>query len=300
VRPTAATRIPGFWGDVLLLIKPGITMLVLISTALAYRLAQSGPPTWLHLGAVLVFTFLVGVGASSLNQFIERDSDGRMARTRNRPLPSGRFRPASVLAGGLAVSAGGIAGLGLIANWLTAAVALTVTVTYVLFYTPLKQVTALNTLVGAFPGALPPVLGWAAVRGELGREAAVLFLIQYLWQPPHVLAIAWRHRNDYAAAGMPMLTVSDPSGMSTRRQVALYCAALIPLSAYPAMIGMAGGIYFYGSLFISGIYFLAAVAMAVRPSEATARLLFKVSLFFLPALLGLLLYDAIPQTLSRP
>ena len=299
MRPTAATRLPGLWGDLLLLIKPGITLLVLVSTALAYLLAHAGPADWRHLGAVLAFTFLLGVGASSLNQFVERDSDGRMARTRNRPLPAGRMRPVSVLAGGLAVSAAGIAGLGLAANWLSAAIGLTVIVTYVLFYTPLKRVTALNTLIGAFPGALPPVLGWAAARGELGREALALFLIQYLWQPPHVLAIAWRHRDDYAAAGMPMITVSDPSGASTRRQVVLYCAVLIPLSAYPAMIGMAGGTYFYGALALSGAFFLCGAAMAIRPTDATAKLVFKASLFYLPALFGLMLYDASPSTLYR-
>jgi protoheme IX farnesyltransferase len=288
---------PGLWGDVILLIKPGITMLVLVATAVGYAMGSGGKVDAQHLGLVLVFTFLVGAGANSLNQYLERDVDGRMVRTRNRPLPAGRMRPLTVLAGGLAAGGLGVVGLALIANLLTAAVGLVVIVTYVAFYTPLKRVSALNTLVGAVPGALPPVLGWAAASGEFTLGAVALFLIQYVWQPPHVLAIAWRHRADYAAAGMPMLGADDPSGASTGRQMLIYCAVLIPLSTYPARIGMAGDVYFWGALAVSGLFFLCGLAMAIRPGELAARLVFKASLLYLPALFVLMLYDALPTSL---
>jgi protoheme IX farnesyltransferase len=220
-----------------------------------------------------------------------------MVRTRNRPLPAGRMRPRTVLLAGLLGGGIGIAGLAAVANLLTAAVGLVVIVTYVAFYTPLKRISAINTLVGAVPGALPPVLGWAAASGELSLGALALFLIQYVWQPPHVLAIAWRHRVDYAAAGMPMLGATDASVASMRRQLLIYCAVLIPLSTYPARIGIAGDVYFWGALAVSGGFFLCGLAMAIRPSERTAKLVFKSSLFYLPALFVLLLHDALPVSL---
>ncbi|HEX7927383.1 MAG TPA: heme o synthase [bacterium] len=297
MRTGASVHMPTMWGDVLLLIKPGITLLVLIATSVGYAMGSGGKVDGAHLGLVLVFTFLVGTGANSLNQFVERDVDGRMARTRNRPIPSGRMRPKAVLAGGVIASLVGVVGLALVANPLSAAIGLTVIITYVMLYTPLKQVTALNTLVGAVPGALPPVLGWAASSGELTQGALALFLLQYVWQPPHVLAIAWRHRHDYAAAGMHMLVAGEPNAASTRRQVLIYSAVLIPLSLYPTQIGIAGDVYFWGALIVSVVFFAFGLAMAVKPTELTAKLVFKASLFYLPALFVLMLHDALPVSL---
>jgi protoheme IX farnesyltransferase len=297
MRTSAAVPVPGALGDVILLVKPGITGLVLVATAVGYAMASGGKVDGLHLGVVLVFTFLLGAGGNALNQFLERDVDARMVRTRNRPLPAGRVRPSTVLAGGVLAGGLGVIGLAVVANLLTAAVGLVVIVTYVAFYTPLKRISALNTLVGAVPGALPPVLGWAAASGELSLGALALFLIQYVWQPPHVLAIAWRYRQDYAAAGMPMLGADDPNAAGARRQMLVYCAVLIPLSTYPSRIGMAGDVYFWGALVVSGLFFLCGLAMALKPSEFTARLVFKSSLLYLPALFVLLLHDALPVSL---
>jgi protoheme IX farnesyltransferase len=297
MRTSASLPVPSLLGDVLLLVKPGIAFLVLLATSVGFAMGSGGKVDGVNLAIVLVFTFLVGTGANSLNQFLERDLDGRMARTRNRPLPSGRVRPATVLVGGALASGIGVIGLAVAANPLTAAIGLAVIVTYVAFYTPLKRVTALNTLIGAVPGALPAVLGWAASSGELTQGALALFLIQYVWQPPHVLAIAWRHRHDYAAAGMQMLVAGESNAGSTRRQVLIYCAVLIPLSTYPTRIGIAGEVYFWGALAVSSVFFGFGLAMAIKPTELTARLVFKASLFYLPALFVLLLHDALPVSL---
>jgi len=297
LRVSASARLPGLWGDLLLLAKPGISAMVLAATAFGYLLAGQGKSDWPHLALVLGLTFLVGAGSNSLNQYLERDVDARMVRTRNRPLPAGRLPPAAVLIGGGLACAAGAGGLWLAANPLSGMVALTVIITYVFIYTPLKQVTHLNTLVGAFPGALPPVLGWVAAGGALGREALALFLIEYLWQPPHVLAIAWRYRHDYAAAGMPMLPVIDPSGAGTRRQVILYAATFIPVTLYPGLLGMAGNVYLAGAALVSGVYFAGALAMGLNPTDASARLLFRLSLAVLPALFVLMLLDALPTSL---
>lgn len=297
MRTSVSLPLPGVLGDVLLLVKPGIIVLVLIATAVGYAMGSGGKVDGLHLAVILVFTFLLGAGCNSLNQFLERESDGRMARTRNRPLPAGRMRPIVVLVSGLLAGGIGVLGLALTANLLAAVIGLVVIVTYVGCYTPLKRVTALNTLVGSVPGALPPVLGWAAASGELTQGAWALFLIQFIWQPPHVLAIAWRHRSDYAAAGMKLLGADDASGAGLRRQVLIYCALLIPLSAYPSRIGIAGDVYFWGALAVSGVFFLCGLAMAIKPTELTARILFKASLLYLPALFVLLLHDALPVSL---
>ncbi len=170
-------------------------------------------------------------------------------------------------------------------------IALTILVTYLLCYTPLKTRTGLNTLVGAIPGALPPVLGWVAAEGRLAAEALALFMIMFVWQLPHFLAIAWLYREDYANARMPMLTVTDPDGGQTARQLILYGAVLVPVSLYPAIIGMAGSAYLYGALGLSLLLLAAAMAMVIQPGQAAARGLLKFSIAYLPLLLGLMLYD---------
>jgi protoheme IX farnesyltransferase len=295
-----SSRPPGLLADVITLAKPGITGMVLLATAFGYSVGRQAHVNGWHLVLVLLGTLLVGGGGNALNQYLERDVDKRMRRTQQRPLPAGRMRPAAALAGGVAASVAGIALLGAVANWMSAALGILVVVSYVLFYTPLKRISGLNTLVGALPGAVPPVLGWVAADRELGRAALALFLILYVWQLPHFLAIAWLYKHEYAAAGMPMLPVTDPAGRRTRAMVVLYSLVLVPVSLYPAMIGVAGAVYFYGALAVSGLFLLAAVLLGVRPSDASARLLFRASLVFLPLLFGLMLYDAVPVPVTSP
>ncbi|MBI3993699.1 MAG: protoheme IX farnesyltransferase [Candidatus Lambdaproteobacteria bacterium] len=290
---TVPARPPGLARDVNLLVKPRIVSMVLLAMTVGYVLAAKGSFHWLHYVQTIGATMLVAMGTSLLNQYTERDTDGLMARTRDRPLPAGRRRAGWVLFWGLAVSVVGVALLTWWANALTAGVAVVVLITYNLCYTPLKRITAANTLVGAVAGALPPVLGWAAVAGELGREAFALFLILFMWQPPHVLAIAWMYKDDYTAARMPMLPVVDPSGNSTRRQLVVYTLALIPVSLYPTMIGMAGPLYFYGALLLGLGLTWSMLVMVRAPSFQTARNLLRATVIYQPLLFMLLVIDGL-------
>ncbi len=217
-----------------------------------------------------------------------------MRRTANRALPSGRIAPAeaAIFGGVLALSGAAILLLG--ANLLAASVALATLVLYVFVYTPLKPLTTLNTVVGAIPGALPPVIGWAAAAGRLGLEAWTLFLIVFLWQFPHFLAIAWIHREDYKRAGFRMLTVRDAGGRLTGRQAVSYALALVPASLLPATIGLAGPIYFAGSLLLGLLYLGDAVRFWIDVSESRARRLLVMSFFYLPAILLLLVFQPKP------
>lgn len=285
------------WGrlsDVVQLGKPRIITLVLISTALGFALGHDGAMPWGRFCALMAGTLLVSWSINALNQYLERDTDALMPRTRNRPLPSGRLRPRPVLYAGVAGSAGGVIVLYLGVNGLAASIAVTVAVLYVGVYTPLKRVSQLNTLVGAVPGALPAPLGWAAARDSLGVEALSLFLIMFVWQLPHFLPIAWLYRHDFRKAHLAMITVDDPSGASTRRQLLLYAATLVLISLHPTLIGMAGGTYFLGALLLGLVFFAAALAMALELTDARARVVLKVSVIYLPLLLGLLVYDANP------
>ncbi|HKI99855.1 MAG TPA: heme o synthase [bacterium] len=281
-------------GDWLQLGKPRISTMVLISTALGFALGGNGPFPWGRFGWLMLGTGLVAWGINAVNQYMERDIDALMKRTRNRPLPMGRLSPLPVLVGGLAGTAAGLAVLALTISLLAFLIALTVAVLYVAVYTPLKRVTALNTLIGAVPGALPAPLGWAAARGSVGVEALSLFLIMFIWQLPHFLPIAWLYRNDYRNAGLSMITVNDPSGGSTRRQQLLYTATLVLISLHPTLIGMAGMTYFVGALALGLVFFAAAVMMTFQLTDERARMVLRVSVIYLPLLLGLLVYDATP------
>lgn len=284
-------RLASAGGDILILAKPRITAMVLVATFVGYFLAPAQGIVWGAAALLLAGTLLLGGGVNTLNQYMERDLDRLMVRTHARPLPSGRIAARKALYGGIAASVAGIALLALGANPLSGLIAFTVLVTYLLCYTPLKTRTGLNTLVGAIPGALPPVLGWVAAEGRLATEALSLFMIMFVWQLPHFLAIAWLYREDYANARMPMLTVTDPDGGQTRRQLVLYSAVLVPVSLYPAIIGMAGSAYFYGALGLSLLFLTAAMAMVIQPGQAAARGLLKYSIAYLPLLFGLMLYD---------
>jgi protoheme IX farnesyltransferase len=245
----------------------------------------------LRLVGMLVGTGLVAGGASAFNQVYERDVDALMRRTRLRPLPDGRVQPAEALAFAAAVSATGLLILAATANLLSAAVAFATLLTYVVVYTPLKRRTSLATVIGAIPGALPPVIGWAAARGSLSREAWTLFGIVFLWQLPHFLAIAWMFRDDYGRAGFPLLPVVEPDGRSTGRQALLYAAALIPLSLVPTLMGLAGEVYFAAAL-VLGLAFLAlTVRFARTRTVRDARRLFFSSIIYLPLIWILMIAD---------
>ncbi len=278
--------------DYLELTKPRVAVLVLFTVAIGYLIAGGH-----HLGLVCLWhtlfgTALVAAGASALNQVIERRSDARMKRTRNRPLPAGRLRPREVLIFGLGLGFAGVAYLGLSLGHPWAALVAAVTFAcYVGVYTPLKRVTSLNTLVGAVPGALPPVIGWAAVRGVPDGEAAALFLILFLWQIPHFLAIAWIYRDDYARAGLRMLPVEDPDGCRTSCTMVAYCLTLIPVSLLPALAGSAGRLYAAGALLLGLAFLACALGFARRVSPRRARWVLRASLLYLPLLFALLLLD---------
>ena len=279
--------------DYLALTKPRVAVLVLFTVAAGALLAGGLHVDGLVLFHVLFGTTLVAAGASTLNQWIERLSDAHMRRTENRPLPAGRLQPAEVLAFGALLAAGGVAYLALtLSHWAAAATAAATFALYVGVYTPLKSRTTLNTLVGAVPGALPPLIGWAAVRGGLTWDALPLFLIVFLWQVPHFLAIAWIYRDEYARAGLRMQPVYDPTGRGAGRRMVSYCLVLLPASLAPLWLGTAGPLYAVGAALL-GVGFLAASAGFLRaPSTRAARRVLRASLLYLPGVFALLLLDA--------
>lgn len=289
------------FADVCQLTKPRITVMVLVTAGIGYLMAlrgQQGGTIAAALAAspwklllTLVGTGLSCMGASAINQVLERDVDALMPRTRNRPLPTGRMDPAAAAGLGALLSLLGVSVLALGATPLAALLSALTIGSYAFVYTPMKRMGSYATIVGAGPGALPPVIGAAAATGMVGREALLLFLILFLWQLPHFLAIAWLYREDYAAGGIPVLPVEDPHGQSTFRQILLGCVVLLPLGLLPGAVRIAGMMYFIGAL-LCGLGFLAAaVALALRPSRKAARWTFFVSLLYLPLVYGLMLAD---------
>jgi protoheme IX farnesyltransferase len=272
------------------LTKPRITLMVMLTAGVGYIVAspQLNPG---GLVSMALGTGLVAAGASVLNMLLERRTDGLMLRTCQRPLPAGRLRGREALAFGLVLTSLGLVVLTWLSGALAALVALVTWASYLFAYTPLKPVTSLSTVVGAFPGALPPVIGWAAARGAMEPGAVVLFAILFLWQIPHFLAIAWIYRDDYARGGLPMLPVVDPEGRMTGRQAVANSLALLLVSLTPAIAGMAGRLYLVGAV-VLGIGFTAsAVRVAVRRDLAAARGLFLASLVYLTGLSALLVLD---------
>ncbi len=279
-------------GDYVSMLKPRITFLVMVTALAGSVLAFAGPIYWWPVIHMLIGTALCSGGASVLNQFMERDVDGLMRRTQNRPLPTGRISPNSAFAYGLIVSAIGVVYLAAWVNALSAGVGLFTVASYLLVYTPSKRVTWWSTLIGAVPGAMPPVLGWAAVRGDLGMGAGILFAIMFLWQIPHFLSIAWMYRSDYDRAGFPVLPVCDPSGGRTARHITSHCVALLFVSLAPTWMGLTGQIYFVGALII-GIAFLAfGIATAVYKTQLSAKRLLLASIVYHPILLALIMIDS--------
>ena len=273
------------------LTKPRITLMVLITMGTGFILGARGHTNLAALALALIGTGLVSSSASALNQLSERARDRLMRRTAQRPLPTGRLSPAEAGVFGTALGLAGLAVLALGANLLSAGVALATLLLYVFVYTPLKAHTTLNTAIGAVPGALPPVIGWAAATGRLGAEAWALFLIVFLWQFPHFLAIAWIYREDYARGGHKMLPSIDPTGRITARQSSFYALALVPVGLLPTVVGMAGPYYFAGALLMGLFYLACSVRFWADVSDRTARRLLRASFLYLPAILALLLLN---------
>lgn len=278
--------------DYVELAKPRVAVLVLFTVGAGVLLAAGRAFPVVILLHTVFGTALVAAGASALNQWFERDSDALMHRTEKRPLPSGRLQALEVFVFGLLLGVGGVLYLALTLSHIAAA--LTAALTYVLYvavYTPLKRRTPLNTLIGAVPGALPPIIGWCAVRGELSHEAGVLFLIVFLWQIPHFLAIAWMYRDEYARAGLRMLPVVDSDGRRTSWNMILYCIALLAVSLQPVLLGGAGALYCAGAMLLGLAFLATAVGFWRWRSLGQARRVLRASLVYLPGLFALLVLD---------
>ncbi len=291
MKPAAATtdlQKSGLLDDVMELVKARLSLLVLLTTLVGFLIAWRGPMHWVLLTATLLGTALCAGGAAALNQWMERDIDARMKRTRERPLPAGRMSPRDALLFGLLFSLAGIAILGLFTNLRAAFLAFATIAIYIIVYTPMKRMSSLNTIVGAVPGALPPLIGWVAARGSYGLEGGLLFATLFFWQMPHFLAIAWMFRDDYKAGGCVMLTDSDADGSMTGRQALLYSICLLLVSLLPGFLGFNSPLYFYGALLL-GLGFSAFSAIFLfRRDRDSARNLFFASILYLPLLLGLL------------
>ncbi len=283
------------------LFKVRVTSLIVMTawTGLYMGAAKSSVPatSWTLFHALLGIG-LTCAGSAALNEVLERRVDALMRRTKNRPLPSGRMSLAAGLVAGLAATLGGSVYLALTTNVLTGALALGTAVTYLAFYTPLKRLSPISTFVGAFPGAMPPLLGWTAIRGKLELEAVLLFLIVFFWQFPHFQAIAWLYRDDYEAAGIKMLPVVDKAGHSVIRQMLGYCSTLISVSLLPALLRMSGRVYLVGALLL-GLAFLWFVFRLARTKLPTtspdsrkfARQLLLASVAYLPLLFALMMLN---------
>jgi protoheme IX farnesyltransferase len=277
--------------DFVALAKPRVVLMVVLTTLVGYYLGVGFELDWLQLTHLLVGSALAAGGTLALNQVVERDLDGRMQRTRRRPLPDGRLQPGEATVFGGLLTVGGVVYLTLAVGTGCAIVIAVIAVLYLGLYTPLKRVSPLATVLGAIPGALPPVAGWVAARGELGLGAAVLFAILFLWQLPHTLAIARLYREDYARAGIRVLPVVDPDGGSTERQIVAGCLALHAAGLLPTLVGLTGGLYFFGALLLGASFLAVGAAQALRPSAPAARRVVIASVVYLPILLALMALD---------
>ncbi len=273
------------------LTKPDVTFLVVITTIAGFYLGSTGPIDWVLMLQTLGGTLLVACGTAALNQYVERKMDAVMRRTASRPLPSGLLQPREVLIFGVCTIVAGAAWLAFLVNGLAALVALATSVLYLGLYTPLKTRTTLSTAVGAIPGALPPLIGWAAARGSLSLGGWVLFAILFFWQFPHFMAIGWMYREDYARAGIRMLPVVDRKGDSTFRQIIWTSAVLVWVSALPAVVGMAGKYYFFGALLLGMILLQVGLWANRTRTNARAKWLMHATVAHIPLLLAWLIVD---------
>ena len=275
------------------LIKARLTTLVLLTTAVGFYIGEIGAINWFLFFNTLAATGLVAMGASALNQLLEREYDAKMRRTQDRPLPSGRLQPTTVAIFGGVSSVAGLVYLALAVNLLTSVLGAVTLVSYLFIYTPLKRVTWLNTAIGAIPGALPPLMGWTAARGELSGEGWALFAILAFWQLPHFFAIAWMYRDEYAKAGFVMLPNVDADGKRTGQQTVSHTFALLIASLCPFVFKMSGMIYLVGAILLGAGFLFCAIQFSRQLTLARARQLFLASIIYLPLLLALMVWDKI-------
>jgi len=286
---SASAALEKSWAAVLAdLVKARLTALVLLTTFVGFYLGERGAVNFLLMFHVLFGTALVAAGAAALNQWLEREHDAKMRRTASRPLPSGRMQPATVAIFGGACSVLGLVYLATLVNPLTSVVGAVTSVSYLFIYTPLKRVTWVNTLVGAIPGALPPLMGWTAARNELSGEGWALFAILAFWQIPHFMAIAWLYRDEYAKAGFVMLPNIDATGSRTAQQSVSNTLALLLASLCPFAFGLDGKIYLAAALILGFGYFWCAVRFAQQLTAPRAKQLFFASIIYLPLLIAVL------------
>ena len=290
--PTAeAKAAPAKWVDFYELTKPRMNFLVVLTTMVGFYMASAGAMDWGLLVLTLLGTALTASGASVLNQFIERKYDALMPRTRNRPLPAARVTPRDALAWGVILSVAGVAILTIGVNVLTALLGAFTLLSYVFIYTPLKRVTSLNTVIGAVPGAIPPMMGFTATLDAISPGAIAVFAILFFWQMPHFLAIAILYRRDYALGGFKMLPVVDEDLSVTSRQILLYSIALIPVTLMPTYVGLAGSAYFAVALMLGLAFLSFGVSCGTTKTRIDARKLFIASIIYLPVLLGVMMLD---------
>ncbi len=274
------------------LTKPRITFLIVLTAAAGFALATRGRMDYLRMASAMIGIGLLSSGIATLNQYMERDLDALMRRTADRPLPSGKLLPWEALVFGAGLTVLAELYLAVLVNPLTALLGLSVIAGYLFGYTPLKTKTSLSTLVGAFPGAVPPLIGWTAARGELSLEAWVLFAILFLWQFPHFLAIAWMYREDYARAGILMLPVVEPDGRITGQQIVIYTLMLLPVSLLPTVLGISGRVYFFGAIILGLLFLYSSVRAAFSQSRQEARRLLLASVIYLPLLFILMVVNS--------
>ena len=273
------------------LTKPRILSLVLVTTTIGFFLGGHGITSVAKLALTSIGAALVCAGASCLNEYLEREEDSRMERTKNRPIPLGVILPNHALIYGVLLVLSGVVILASWVNLLTAFLGLLTAFLYVLVYTPMKKLSWLNTSIGAIPGAIPPMGGWAAATGQIDCGAWILFMILFLWQHPHFYAIAWMYREDYKKVGFKMLPTIDPDGKRTFWQINLFCLLLIPVSVLPSVMGMSGQFYFYGALMLGVNLFWVGWLFTSSPSRGDAHKLLKASVVYLPVLLFLIVMD---------
>jgi len=278
----------GLIGDLVELVKARLTLLVLLTTAVGFYLGAEGPINFAALLHAVFGTAAAAAGASALNQWWEHKLDAMMQRTRSRPVPAGRMRPQVALVVGTALSIFGVVYLALVCNALSAALAAITIIIYIFAYTPLKRVSTFNTALGAVPGALPPMIGWAAARGTLNAGAWMLFAILFFWQLPHFFAIAWMYRDDYARAGFQMISGDDQSGERSASQSVFFCMILFVVACLPAFLGIATVFYLLAELVLGVVFIAVAMRFLKTRTRSDARRLFITSIIYLPLLLGAL------------
>jgi protoheme IX farnesyltransferase len=286
--PTAASSRHSFVGDLAELVKARLTLLVLVTTVVGFYLGAQSPIDYRALFHTVFGTAAAAAGAAALNQWWERRADALMRRTKTRPIPAGRMPPVQALILGAALSIFGVVYLAIVCNALSAALTAITTLIYIFAYTPLKRASTANTAVGAIPGAIPPMIGWAAARGDIGAGAWSLFAIVFLWQMPHFFSIAWMCREDYSRAGFRMISSDDRSGERSASQSVFFCILLLVLAGLPAFVGIVSYVYQAIELVLSGLFLAVAMRFLRLRTQSAARLLFIASIAYLPLLLAAL------------